>query len=336
MNKALKFLKHLFIPHKHNDFKPHFFRELSVTVITGVLIVVLAFSVGSNIYIERNNLVATVLPAVLVDLTNTARTSDNELPLTRNSVLDRAAQMKANDMAQYNYFAHTSPIGVTPWYWFDKVGYYFIYAGENLAINFDESSDVETAWLNSPGHRANILNTKFTEIGIATAQGMYQGNQTTYVVQMFGTPSIPTAEVETPANVTPIKKVTSKPKAVALVPAVKGASVSAVKNLQTITDTKDFVSVFNKDAALNATPAANPSNTKYSSWTDRFVFLTPKYADKIYKVIMYVVIAALLIMVFAEIRIQHKKNITYGILLIVIIFCLIYLNRVLLMPDFLV
>ena len=69
------------------------------------------------------------------------------------------------------------------------VGYPFKYAGENLAINFQDSKEVSDAWLASPEHKANILNPKFTEIGIATAQGMYSGKNATFVVQLFGTPA---------------------------------------------------------------------------------------------------------------------------------------------------
>ena len=60
------------------------------------------------------------------------------------------------DMAEKSYFAHTSPEGLTPWYWITLAGYRFSLAGENLAIDFTESEDVENAWMNSPAHRASI------------------------------------------------------------------------------------------------------------------------------------------------------------------------------------
>jgi hypothetical protein len=96
--------------------------------------------------------------------------------------------LKAQDMAAKGYFAHTSPEGRSPWYWFDQAGYKFIFAGENLAVNFDETKDVENALLASPTHRANILDKNFTEIGIATYPGEYKGMRTTFVVESFGTP----------------------------------------------------------------------------------------------------------------------------------------------------
>lgn len=133
--------------------------------------------------------VAAVVSSMLVDLANGDRVSNNLGMVQVNPALVAVAQAKANDMAAKGYFAHTSPEGLDPWYWFEQQGYAYDYAGENLAVDFTDSMDVERAWMNSPTHRENLLNNKFTEIGIATAQGMYQGRATTFVVQVFGTPS---------------------------------------------------------------------------------------------------------------------------------------------------
>lgn len=132
---------------------------------------------------------AAVVSSILVDLTNGDRAAGGLSMLTVNPVLVAAAQAKANDMATKGYFAHVSPEGVDPWHWFKDAGYSFEYAGENLAIDFVDSADVERAWMNSPTHRKNILDPHYTEIGIATARGMYQGRLTTFVVQEFGTPA---------------------------------------------------------------------------------------------------------------------------------------------------
>jgi len=129
-----------------------------------------------------------VYASVLVNLTNQNRTTANVSELTVNPLLEKAAQMKADDMAAKGYFAHNTPEGLTPWYWFEKAGYKYSYAGENLAVNFENSDEVETAWMNSPGHFMNIMNPKYTEIGIATSTGIYKGKQAIFVVQLFGTP----------------------------------------------------------------------------------------------------------------------------------------------------
>jgi hypothetical protein len=331
MNKFVKALKHTFIPHKHNDYKPHILREVSIASMALIAVFLLFISASTIFYIKNTNMTATVLPAVLVDLTNNARVSSNTQTLTRNTVLDNAARMKAEDMVAQGYFAHTSPKGVTPWHWFDKAGYYFSYAGENLAINFTESADVENAWLASPTHKANILNNNFTEIGIATMDGIYQGRPTTYVVQMFGKPAF--KPVEAPKKTTPVKKEkttlvkkTTTPATIALAPSVKGESVEVVNNLETITDTNEFASVKNNDVSDNVTKVKE-TPVKYSSWTNRFMFMTPSYVDMIYKILMWIVLISLVVMMVVEIRLQHPKNIMYGILLLLIIFSLIYINK---------
>lgn len=140
-------------------------------------------------YLLRIGSLASVISSALVDLTNTDRAENGIDGLTRSPLLTAAAQAKADDMATKGYFSHVSPDGKDSWYWFKKSEYPFVYAGENLAVDFSDSIDVERAWMHSPAHRTNILNGHFTEIGIATAQGVFEGRTTTFVVQMFGTPA---------------------------------------------------------------------------------------------------------------------------------------------------
>jgi Cysteine-rich secretory protein family len=140
-------------------------------------------------YLLRSPSLASVISAVLVDLANGDRSAKSLGRLAWSPALTAAAQAKASDMAAKGYFAHVSPEGKNSWYWFSQAEYTFLYAGENLAVDFSDSLNVEQAWMNSPTHRANILDGHFTEVGIATAQGVYEGNPTTFVVQMFGTPA---------------------------------------------------------------------------------------------------------------------------------------------------
>jgi uncharacterized protein YkwD len=131
---------------------------------------------------------AAVVAAVLVDYTNDNRAEEGLSELATSTLLESAAQLKADDMAAKGYFAHVSPDGSLPWDWMDRAGYEYQYAGENLAVNFVNSSDVSRAWMRSPTHRANIVSERFTEIGIATSRGQYKGKDAIFVVQMFGSP----------------------------------------------------------------------------------------------------------------------------------------------------
>jgi hypothetical protein len=93
-------------------------------------------------------------------------------------------------MFKQQYFEHINPQGIGPGDLARQVDYIFISEGENLALgNFSDDQDLLTAWMDSPGHRANILNTKFEEIGVAVGQGMYEGRQTWLAVQEFGKPA---------------------------------------------------------------------------------------------------------------------------------------------------
>lgn len=196
--KLLKWFKKYFIPHEENNYRPHLLHHESVmTVFTFVIILELAFLVQLFVVFDKTKFLASVLPAVLTELTNEERI-DNDVPvLKENPLLVQAAKAKAEDMASKGYFAHTSPEGITPWYWLKQAGYSYKSAGENLAINFLDSEDVSRAWMNSPTHRANIVKKEYTEIGIAVANGMYKGRKTVFVAQFFGTPIASTSNVTT-------------------------------------------------------------------------------------------------------------------------------------------
>jgi uncharacterized protein YkwD len=140
---------------------------------------------------QKNNPNSSLTRAGVISWTNINRQQSGGLPaLTENQQLDKAAQLKLQDMFKQQYFEHVNPQGVGPGDLAKQVGYNFISEGENLALgNFTDDQDLLTAWMNSPGHRANILNTKFQEIGVAVGQGTYQGHQTWLAVQEFGKPA---------------------------------------------------------------------------------------------------------------------------------------------------
>ena len=123
----------------------------------------------------------------VIKLVNDARTSENVGVLIENPELMAAAESKAQDMIDHDYFAHVSPAGKTPWDWINAQGYDYRYAGENLAINFTDAQDQQQAWMNSPLHRKNILNPDYKEIGVAVKSGVIEGHQTIVTVQEFGT-----------------------------------------------------------------------------------------------------------------------------------------------------
>lgn len=122
--------------------------------------------------------------------TNQQRRLNGELSkLSSNDQLNAAAQAKVQDMFDNQYFDHYSPAGKGPGDFVDEVNYEFIKTGENLALgNFADDQELVQAWMDSPGHRENMLTPDFTEIGVAVAKGEFEGQTTWLAVQVFGRP----------------------------------------------------------------------------------------------------------------------------------------------------
>ena len=127
----------------------------------------------------------------VINWTNVQRKENGNLPLLKeNFVLNTAAEAKLKDMFKNQYFEHVSPAGIGPGELVESAGYEYIASGENLALgNFDGDRDLVQAWMDSPGHRANILNMKYQEIGIAVGKGTFEGHETWLAIQEFGKPA---------------------------------------------------------------------------------------------------------------------------------------------------
>lgn len=185
---AKVFLKQYFIPHPLNDYHPHLLRRGYLKFYTFLIVGVKLLVIISLFFYPHVLFPSAITSNTIIYLTNKARKERNLPPLRANPVLTRAAQLKAEDMLKKGYFAHQSPEGKSPWDWLIKEGYYYLVAGENLALDFNQAEDVVEAWLSSPSHRKNLLNSEYQEIGIGIAQGRFQGRYTTLVVQFLGTP----------------------------------------------------------------------------------------------------------------------------------------------------
>ncbi|MEK7228358.1 MAG: CAP domain-containing protein [Patescibacteria group bacterium] len=126
--------------------------------------------------------------ADIIEATNKERVSAGLPPLSTNVKLGVSAQMKVDDMIARQYFEHASPTGEGVSDLGAKAGYQYVIMGENLALgNFTSSNDIVDAWMKSPGHKANILNKRYQEIGVSVELGMYEGKEVWFAVQHFGT-----------------------------------------------------------------------------------------------------------------------------------------------------
>mgnify|MGYP001043964963 CR=1 FL=1 len=125
----------------------------------------------------------------IIKWTNFHREQNGLSPLEGNDKLTSAAQLKVDDMFKGQYFAHSSPSGADAGDLAEEVNYQYKTLGENLALgNFLDEKELVQAWLDSPGHRANILNRDFSQIGVATSSNLYQGRRVWLAVQEFGKP----------------------------------------------------------------------------------------------------------------------------------------------------
>jgi uncharacterized YkwD family protein/spore coat assembly protein SafA len=115
-------------------------------------------------------------------LVNQERSKHGLQPLKLNWELSRVARYKSQDMIDKNYFSHTSPTYGSPFTMIKNFGISYRAAGENIAAGQKTPQEVMNAWMNSEGHRKNILSSQYTEIGVGYAKGGSYGH---YWTQMF-------------------------------------------------------------------------------------------------------------------------------------------------------
>ncbi len=303
-NPRKPLLHHLhdyFFPHPRNNYRPHIFSGVSIAaLVVAVIVFEGAYLVQTKIVFFKTDFLASVLPGALVALTNQDRATQGLAGVTEDSVLDKAAQAVAEDMATNGYFAHVSPDGKTPWYWLEQVGYKYSYAGENLAVNFTDSTNVESAWMESPTHRANIVKPQYTRVGFGTANGRYEGQETTFVVEFFAAPAVAEVQEVAPAKI-----------AVANPPANETATTSTTTTQVLGTET---VAVDTAGAAAAAAPVPAAPN-----WLERLLASPLHTLWALFTILFAVIASALAITILARSQVQHPRVLIGGTLLLALI-----------------
>lgn len=175
------------IPNHRNNHRPHALRHHVLAGYSVLLVLLKVFAVTAAVVVPAASVYSSAITrANIISLTNQTRIGLGLPTLVENGLLNAAAQNKATDMLADQYFAHTSPDGVTPWNFINNAGYYYQYAGENLAVHYTSAEGVVSGWMASPTHRANIVDERFSDIGVGIAEGVFEDYDTTFVVQMFG------------------------------------------------------------------------------------------------------------------------------------------------------
>ena len=143
-----------------------------------------------NQFVASNSEVVKLSPEKIIEMTNVNRKNNGNLPsLVMDLKLNLSAEKKLKDMFDNQYFEHISPVGVGVSELGSEVGYEYILIGENLALgNFKDENALLSAWMASPGHKANILNTHYVEMGVAVGKGRFEGRNVWMAIQHFALP----------------------------------------------------------------------------------------------------------------------------------------------------
>lgn len=202
----------------------------------------------------------------VVALSNQYRTNAGLSALTTNPALISSAQAKADHMASNAYFAHDGPDGTTPWSFFTTQGYDYISAGENLALSNQSASSVVDGWYNSPGHRANMMNLDFTEVGYGITflpSFSYNGTQYNNVYLVAAHYALPTSPMA--AN-SPLAPPTAQPETIIQ------QSIPQITEAEQTPVTEDKAQQVQDDQPVLAAPTGfsnEPENTSRSGeYTD--------------------------------------------------------------------
>lgn len=172
------------------------YKKISTLVIVLALSVAVIFGIPALKSLELFNGkegnktldVTNITESEVLTLINLERSYAEVAPLTNASALRSSAEVKLKDMEAQQYFEHVSPQGTDVSILASRSGYEYIIVGENLAVGpFTSANDLVSAWMASPGHRANILSASYFDTGIAIESVSYQGQMQWMAVQHFGT-----------------------------------------------------------------------------------------------------------------------------------------------------
>jgi hypothetical protein len=257
-------LHHWFAPHPGNNFRARLLHNSGILFVIGIVLGVQLFvRTLDSTPLHILGFTSSVTIDEVVRLTNERRVSSGLPPLTYSEKLADAARRKAANMFAENYWAHNSPSGKSPWVWFQAAGYAYTFAGENLAKDFGDSSRLIEAWMASPTHRANIMNDKYKEIGVAVVPGNLEGSDTVLVVQLFGAPSAGSTGSVTTNDAPKTAVVPARPQVAVVQGEVAAAPTPAQPTVEEVKEVGPTVT-----PAPTALPAASPLGAYFPRFSE--------------------------------------------------------------------
>ena len=300
---SLLLLQHSFIPSDENDHRPKVLRPRSLVTIAMVAIVLKLVVTGFLFATYPSTAqLAAIVSGTMVDLTNQSRAEAGLAPLRQSETLAEFARVKGQDMIDRGYFAHDTPEGKRPWEWIDRSAYDYVYAGENLAMDFVTAEVVHDAFMKSPSHRRNILNPRYQDVGIAVLRGELNGRDTILLVNFFGSER---------ANVAPIAAVQELPQLpvspeVTPPDTIAGAEITNVEPLALDAQNEGIIVVTTKDTSAKL-----------------LVDWVIEYSNIFFIAFLIFMLISLALNVFVKIQVQHAGMILQSSVVIALLIALL-------------
>ncbi len=240
---------HFFTPRHSNNHRAKAIQNSTLSFYIALLLILqIGITAVAKFNPEILGYASNITVSDLLTNTNQKRAAAGVGSLQIDGQLSAAAAAKAADMLANQYWAHTSPQGRDPWSFIVAAGYNYLFAGENLARDFGDSASVVAAWMNSPTHRDNLLNSRYKDVGFAVVNGKYGDHETTLVVEEFGARPASAPTVETTSPSPPI----AKP-----VPGSVPASPAA-ETKKEVSATKSAGQILNVETPQSSGPKFNP------------------------------------------------------------------------------
>lgn len=320
-------LADLFIPNIKNSFKPKILRPKILLTYALVIVAVKILVTGFLFFTYPSPAqMAAIISSNMIALINQSRQQESAEPLKENPLLSEYARQKAEDMIKRDYFAHDTPDGKRPWQWIDKDQYDYVYAGENLAMDFNTAEAVHDAFMKSPSHRRNIVNAKYQEVGIAVLYGKLSGHSTTLLVEFFGArrqDTAPLAQANKPLATKaaqPVKKPVSPavktPAAPPLAPTVKPGGVAGEQiALPELPATEDLAFGISNDGIIVVAGERQAAKT-LADWVI-------EYSNIFFIAFLIFMLISLGLNIFVKIQVQHPSIILQSVALIALLIAMI-------------
>ncbi|MFA6410738.1 MAG: CAP domain-containing protein [Candidatus Buchananbacteria bacterium] len=298
-----RLLNNLFIPNENNGYRPKSLRPKSLLTYAFLAVALKFLVVGFLFFTYPNQAeLSAIVSNKIISLINQSRIEAGVSPLVQDEILAKFAQEKGGDMIARNYFAHDTPEGKRPWQWINKGEYDYVYAGENLAMDFTEAEDVHDAFMKSPSHRKNILNEKYKDVGIAVLNGELDGHKTILLVEFFGTNRSEAANLAATKENVQVEEKTST------TTSVLG---QALNQPEPVAQTPDINSSVSNQKVISVMPA--------KAQTETVVDLLIESSNIFFIALMIFLSISLIINIIVKIKIQHPAIILQSVVVIALI-----------------